>query len=141
AMMDSLPLVIFTGQVASKVIGTDAFQEADDLGVTTPITKYNYQVDNIADFPRVVSEAFYIAATGRRGPVVVYMRKIMSEKIKEKIFERDLYVLLYQPAIKPNAFQVIRLSVAIVAAKPPVIVAGAAVLEAEAVDDLLYFID
>src|SRR5699024_6844382 len=60
AMMDSLPLVIFTGQVANQVIGTDAFQEADVLGVTTPITKYNYQVDDISDFPRVVSEAFHI---------------------------------------------------------------------------------
>src|SRR5690625_5195451 len=64
AMMDSLPLVIFTGQVANKVIGTDAFQEADVLGITTPITKYNYQVKNIMDLPRVVKDTFHIATIG-----------------------------------------------------------------------------
>src|SRR5699024_1243110 len=75
AMMDSLPLVIFTGQVADQVIGTDAFQEADVLGITTPITKYNYQVDNILDLPRIVKEAFHIATTGRPGPVVIDIPK------------------------------------------------------------------
>ncbi|HSI67371.1 MAG TPA: thiamine pyrophosphate-binding protein, partial [Planococcus sp. (in: firmicutes)] len=61
AMLDSLPLVIFTGQVASSVIGTDAFQEADIIGITTPITKHNYQVKNVEDLPRIIKEAFYIA--------------------------------------------------------------------------------
>ena len=65
AMMDSLPLVIFTGQVGQNVIGTDAFQEADIVGITTPITKHNYQVQAIADLPRIVKEAFHIASTGR----------------------------------------------------------------------------
>lgn len=139
AMMDSLPLVIFTGQVASKVIGTDAFQEADVLGVTTPITKYNYQVDNIADFPRVVSEAFYIAATGRPGPVVVDIPKSISEEITEKTFEKDFYLPGYQPTIKPNPLQIIKLSEAIGSAKQPVILAGAGVLVAEAQDDLREF--
>lgn len=63
--MDSIPLVVFTGQVAEQVIGTDAFQEADMIGITTPVTKYNYQVNNIADLPRIVNEAFHIATTGR----------------------------------------------------------------------------
>src|SRR5699024_7978516 len=102
AMMDSLPLVIFTGQVASKVIGTDAFQEADVLGLSTPITQYNFQVDTIADVPTVVSVAFYIAATGRPRPVVVDIPKSISEEITAKTFEQDFYLPGYQPTIKPN---------------------------------------
>src|SRR5699024_3580838 len=110
AMMDSLPLVIFTGQVASKVIGTDAFQEAYVLGVTTPITKYNYQFDNSADSTSVVSEVFYIASTGRPGPVVVDIPKSISEEITEKTIEIDFYLPGYQPTIKPNPLQIIKLS-------------------------------
>ena len=75
AMMDSLPLVIFTGQVANTVIGTDAFQEADIIGITQPITKHNYQVNDVADFPRIIKEAFHIASTGRPGPVLVDIPK------------------------------------------------------------------
>ena len=78
AMMDSLPLVIFTGQVARSVIGTDAFQEADVMAITTPITKHNYQVQSIADLPRIVKEAFHIASTGRPGPVLVDIPKDIS---------------------------------------------------------------
>ena len=75
AMMDSIPLVVFTGQVATTVIGTDAFQEADIIGITQPITKHNYQVKDVADFPRIINEAFHIASTGRPGPVVVDIPK------------------------------------------------------------------
>ncbi|GAA3327826.1 hypothetical protein GCM10020331_069330 [Ectobacillus funiculus] len=76
AMMDSLPLVVFfTGQVASTVIGTDAFQEADIIGLTTPITKHNYQVRKVSDLPRIIKEAFHIASTGRPGPVVIDLPK------------------------------------------------------------------
>src|SRR5690625_7576982 len=75
AMMDSLPLVIFTGQVAQGVIGTDAFQEADVMGITTPITKHNYQVRNVEDLPRIIKEAFHIATTGRPGPVLIDIPK------------------------------------------------------------------
>src|SRR6476659_8563134 len=71
AMMDSLPLVVFTGQVATSVIGTDAFQKEDILGITTPITKHNYQIRNVEDIPRIIKEAFYIATTGRPGPVLI----------------------------------------------------------------------
>src|SRR5699024_4734432 len=71
AMMDSLLLVIFTGQVAQSVIGTDAFQESDVVGITIPVTKYNYQLNHVSDLPRIVKEAFHIATTGRPGPVVI----------------------------------------------------------------------
>ena len=80
AMMDSLPLVVFTGQVATSVIGTDAFQEADILGITTPITKHNYQIRNIEDIPRIIKEAFYIATTGRPGPVLIDFPKDIATR-------------------------------------------------------------
>ena len=75
AMMDSFPLVVFTGQVATAVIGTDAFQEADIIGITHPITKHNYQVSDVKDLPRIIKEAFHIASTGRPGPVLVDIPK------------------------------------------------------------------
>ena len=117
AMMDSLPLVIFTGQVANQVIGTDAFQESDVLGITTPITKYNYQVKNITDLPRVVNEAFHIATTGRPGPVVVDIPKNISEALPSDKFETDFYLPGYQPTTKPNPLQIIKLSEALSKAK------------------------
>src|SRR5699024_11522951 len=83
AMMDSLPLVIFTGQVAKQVIGTDAFQEADLLGITTPITKYNYQVEDVKELPRVIKEDFHISTTGRTGQVVVDYAKNKAESNTE----------------------------------------------------------
>ena len=141
AMMDSLPLVIFTGQVGDRVIGTDAFQEADVLGITTPITKYNYQVDKISDLPRVMHEAFHIATTGRPGPVVVDIPKNISEEITEEVFEKEFYLPGYQPTTKPNPLQIIKLAEAIGAAKKPVILAGAGVLVAHAHEELQTFVE
>ena len=69
-MSDSVPLLVFTGQVATPGIGKDAFQEADIVGITMPITKYNYQIRDTADIPRIIREAVHIATTGRPGPVV-----------------------------------------------------------------------
>lgn len=78
AMIDSLPLVVITGQVATNVIGTDAFQEADMIGITMPITKHNFQIRNVADIPTVMKEAFHIATTGRPGPVLIDLPKDVS---------------------------------------------------------------
>ncbi|HLR64298.1 MAG TPA: acetolactate synthase large subunit [Pseudogracilibacillus sp.] len=139
AMMDSLPLVIFTGQVADQVIGTDAFQEADVLGITTPITKYNYQVDNILDLPRIVKEAFHIATTGRPGPVVIDIPKNISENVTETNFDTTFNLPGYQPTTKPNPMQIKKLANALEQAKQPVILAGAGVLFAKANDELKEF--
>lgn len=141
AMMDSLPLVIFTGQVGSHVIGTDAFQESDVLGITTPITKYNYQVENIADLPRIVHEAFHIATTGRPGPVVVDVPKDIAEAIPD--VNRDINFELpgYQPTTKPNPLQIIRLAEALGKAKRPVVLAGAGVLFSDATAELKQFVE
>ena len=75
ALMDSIPMVVFTGQVATHLIGTDAFQECDTIGITRPITKHNYLVKDVADLPRIIHEAFHIATSGRPGPVVIDIPK------------------------------------------------------------------
>lgn len=141
AMMDSLPLVIFTGQVASGVIGTDAFQESDVLGITTPITKYNYQVKDVADFPRIVNEAFHIATTGRPGPVVIDIPKNIAETLSEEMYSKDFYLPGYQPTTKPNPLQIKKLTTALSKAKKPLVLAGAGVQFANATDELKQFVE
>ena len=132
AMMDSLPLVVFTGQVATGVIGSDAFQEADILGITTPITKYNYQIRDTKDIPRIIKEAFYIATSGRPGPVVIDFPKDLAAAVTEEPEEQEISLPGYQPTIEPNLLQVRKLAEAVSKAKRPVILAGAGVLHAKA---------
>lgn len=141
AMMDSIPLVIFTGQVAKPVIGTDAFQESDVLGITTPITKYNYQVDDIADLPRIVNEAFHIASTGRPGPVVIDFPKNIAEGLPDAKFKYDFDLPGYQPTTKPNPLQIIKLADALSKAKKPLVLAGAGILFAKATNELKQFVE
>ncbi|MBM7552951.1 acetolactate synthase large subunit [Thalassobacillus pellis] len=139
AMMDSLPIVVFTGQVARGVIGTDAFQEADVMGITTPITKHNYQVQSLADLPRTVKEAFHIASTGRPGPVVVDIPKDISSEVEENPPSVDFSLPGYQPNLKPNPLQVKKLTDALAHAKRPVILAGAGVIHGKAAEELKTF--
>jgi len=144
AMIDSIPLVIFTGQVATDVIGSDAFQEADIMGITTPITKHNYQVQNVNDIPRIVKEAFHIANSGRKGPVLVDFPKNISaslfdEALAEASREEELYLPGYQPNTKPNYLQIQKAIQAIGESKKPLILAGAGVLFADARQELTEF--
>lgn len=136
AMMDSLPLVIFTGQVASGVIGTDAFQEADVTGITMPITKHNYQVRDLKDLPRIVKEAFHIATHGRPGPVLVDIPKDVSATATDVNFDGSVHLPGFQPTTNPNVLQIKKLNEAIETAKKPVILAGAGVLHAKASEQL-----
>ncbi|MBO1911618.1 acetolactate synthase large subunit, partial [Microvirga sp. 3-52] len=108
AYLDSLPLVVFTGQVGQEVIGTDAFQEADIIGITQPITKHNYQVNDIKDFPRIIKEAFHIASTGRKGPVVVDIPKNIAAGLfdEEKHVDEEVNLPGYQPTTRPNFLQI-----------------------------------
>ena len=143
AMIDSIPLVIFTGQVATSVIGTDAFQEADIMGITTPITKHNYQVQDVRDIPRIIKEAFHIANTGRKGPVLIDFPKNVSQtlfldEIKEP---EDIYLPGYQPTTKPNYLQIQKAIQALSLAKRPLVLAGAGVLFADAREQLTEFIE
>ncbi|MER2060430.1 MAG: acetolactate synthase large subunit [Niallia sp.] len=139
AMMDSLPLVVFTGQVATSVIGTDAFQEADILGITTPITKYNCQVRNLEDIPRIIKEAFYIATSGRPGPVLIDFPKDIAATISSVPDEKEVDLPGYQPTTQPNYLQIRKLTEAVSAAKKPVILAGAGVNFAKASAELLEY--
>ncbi|MBA4537479.1 acetolactate synthase large subunit [Bacillus aquiflavi] len=136
ALMDSLPLVVFTGQVSTEVIGTDAFQEADILGITTPITKYNYQVRNIEDIPYIVKEAFYIASSGRPGPVLIDIPKDISASLGFIPEEKEINLPGYQPTLQPNYLQICKLTEAVSKAKRPVILAGAGVLHSNAAQEL-----
>jgi len=139
AMMDSLPLVVFTGQVATGVIGTDAFQEADILGITTPITKYNCQVRNIEDIPRIIKEAFHIATTGRPGPVLIDFPKDIAAGLVEQPTEAEIDLPGYQPTIEPNYLQIRKLTEAVSGAKKPVILAGAGILFSKGSELLLEY--
>ncbi|MFC0270211.1 acetolactate synthase large subunit [Metabacillus herbersteinensis] len=141
AMIDSLPLVVFTGQVATSVIGSDAFQEADVLGITMPITKHSFQVRDVTDLPRIIKEAFHIATTGRPGPVLIDVPKDVA--IAEGIFTYDVPINLpgYQPKTEPNYLQIRKLVEAVSNAKKLVILAGAGVLHAKASEELRIFVD
>lgn len=141
AMIDSLPLVVFTGQVATSVIGSDAFQEADVLGITMPITKHSYQVRRPEDLPGVIKEAFHIATTGRPGPVLIDIPKDVAGI--EGTFEYDQPIDLpgYQPNIEPNYLQIRKLVEAVSRAKKPVILAGAGVLHGKASEELRQYVE
>lgn len=139
AMMDSLPLVVFTGQVATGVIGTDAFQEADVIGITMPITKHNYQVRDLNELPRIIREAFHIATTGRPGPVLIDIPKDIATTVTRPKFVSKVHLPGYQPNTAPNVLQIKKLADAITQAKKPVILAGAGVLHGKASEQLLSF--
>ena len=140
AMMDSLPIVAFTGQVSSKVIGTDAFQEADVIGLTTPVTKHNYQVTDVKDLKRIVKEAFHIASTGRPGPVVVDIPKNISEAAAETAENDEIRLPGYQPTTKPNPLQINRLLEALEKSERPVVLTGAGIQFANASEELRTFV-
>lgn len=141
AMMDSLPLVIITGQVAQGVIGTDAFQEADVLGLTTPITKYNYQIQDAKELPRVINEAFYIATTGRPGPVLIDIPKNISAELTVRNESNAIELPGYQPNVKPNALQLQKLASLLEKAERPVLLAGAGVLLSDGATYLQEFVE
>jgi acetolactate synthase I/II/III large subunit len=119
AHMDSVPLVAITGQVASKAIGTDAFQEADICGITLPITKHNFLVTDAADIPRTIAEAFHIAATGRPGPVLVDIAKDALQAQTTFSWPPTADLPGYRPVSRPHAKQIREAARLITAARPP----------------------
>jgi len=137
AYMDSSPMVCITGQVASKLIGYDAFQETDVTGITLPITKHNYLVTNVHDIHRTIREAFYIARTGRPGPVLVDIAKDAQQAAIEWDASRDdapIKLPGYRPDLRPLSKDMQRAVEMINAAKRPVILAGQGVLLSGAMD-------
>ena len=139
AMSDSVPLLVFTGQVARAGIGKDAFQEADIVGITMPITKYNYQVRETADIPRVITEAVHIATTGRPGPVVIDLPKDVSALETDFIYSPEVILPSYQPTVEPNEMQIKKILKQLSKAKKPVLLAGGGISYAEAAAELIEF--
>ena len=139
AMSDSVPLLVFTGQVARAGIGKDAFQEADIVGITMPITKYNYQVRETADIPRIITEAVHIATTGRPGPVVIDLPKDVSALETDFIYSPEVNLPSYQPTIEPNDMQIKKILKQLSKAKKPVLLAGGGISYSEASKELNEF--
>lgn len=139
AMSDSVPLLVFTGQVARAGIGKDAFQEADIVGITMPITKYNYQVRETADIPRIITEAVHIATTGRPGPVVIDLPKDISALETDFIYSLEVNLPSYQPTLEPNDMQIKKILKQLSKAKKPVLLAGGGISYAEAATELNEF--
>nr|WP_302053546.1 acetolactate synthase large subunit [Nocardioides panacis] len=136
AYMDSVPMVAITGQVASSSIGTDAFQEADIRGITMPITKHNFLVTDPAEIPRTVAEAFYIASTGRPGPVLVDVAKDAMQAMTTFRWPTDLNLPGYRPVTRPHAKQIREAARLILEARRPVLYVGGGVIRARASQEL-----
>src|SRR5436309_4575252 len=132
AYMDSIPMVVITGQVAYRVIGTDAFQEADTVGITMPITKHNWLISDPADIPRVVREAFHVATTGRPGPVLVDLPKDIANATMEWYWPEKVDLPGYKPNIKGHPKQINDAARLIQQSQRPVIYAGGGILKAHA---------
>ncbi|WP_211326552.1 biosynthetic-type acetolactate synthase large subunit [Paenibacillus flagellatus] len=141
AYMDSVPLVVITGNVATQFIGTDAFQEADITGITMPITKHSYLVRKVEDLPRIIHEAFHIANTGRKGPVLIDIPKDVSALKTKFVYPETIDIRGYNPTVQPNKLQVDKLLQAIQEAERPVIIAGGGVVYANAAPELIEFVD
>ena len=119
AYMDSTPLVVISGQVPMALIGTDGFQEIDAVGISRPCTKHNYLVTDAKDLPRVLKEAFYIASSGRPGPVHIDIPKDVTAQIEEFIYPDSVNIPTYKPSTKGNNRQIQKAIDAIASAKQP----------------------
>ena len=139
AYMDSIPIVIFTGQVPTQLIGNDAFQEVDIVGITRPCTKHNYLVKDTKDLARVVKEAFYIAQSGRPGPVLIDIPKNVSATKVDYTPIKKIELKSYNPTYKPNRRQLSKAVSLIKNAKKPVIFAGGGVVLSKASKELTEF--
>lgn len=141
AYMDSIPMIVITGQVRSDLIGKDVFQEADVVGATESFTKHNYLVKNPNDIPRVLAEAFYIATTGRPGPVLIDIpRDVLESRVPFSTLP-PVSIPGYNPTTEGHAGQIKRALQKLNAAKRPVIFAGGGVIAAKATDELRAFAD
>src|SRR6188768_2500451 len=136
AYMDSIPIVVITGQVPYSVIGTDAFQECDTVGITMPVTKHNWLVTDAQDLPRIIREAFHVATTGRPGPVLVDVPKDISNQLMDWEWPESVDLPGYKPTTKGHAKQVKDAARLMAEAHRPVIYAGGGILKARAAEAL-----
>ncbi|MGV8974203.1 acetolactate synthase large subunit [Lactococcus lactis] len=141
AYLDSVPLLVFTGQVGRQSIGKDAFQEADTVGITAPITKYNYQIRETADIPRIVTEAYYLARTGRPEPVEIDLPKDVSTLEVTEINDPSLNLPHYHESEKATDEQLQELLTELSVSKKPVIIAGGGINYSGSVDIFRAFVE
>ena len=140
AYADSIPLVCITGQVNSELLGRDVFQEADITGAVESFVKYSYLVKNVKDIPQIFKEAFYIANTGRKGPVLIDIPiDIQNAEIKDFQYPEEINMRTYKPTVKGNMLQIKRVAKALEEAKKPIICAGGGVLLSDAREELRAF--
>jgi len=139
AYMDSIPMVAITGQVKTFLIGNDAFQEADIIGITRPITKHSYLVKDVKDLARIVKEAFYIANTGRKGPVVIDLPVDVTMEKCEEVIPAEVDLPGYKPRYEGNIRQIMVAAEAINASKQPVIYTGGGIIASECSKGLFEF--
>jgi acetolactate synthase I/II/III large subunit len=139
AYMDSSPVVGIAGQVATALIGNDAFQEVDTIGITMPITKHNYQAMKAEEIPGMIKSAFYIASTGRTGPVVIDLPKNVQEEEFNYELAKDIDLPGYKPTTKGHPLQVKKAAKMILNSRKPVILAGGGIILAGASEELLNF--
>lgn len=137
AYMDSIPIVVFTGQVPTSLIGNDAFQEADIVGITRPCTKHNYLVKDVKDLARIIREAFYLARTGRPGPVLVDLPKDVLGSETEFEYPEKVEIRGYKPVLKGHPLQIKRAVEEIFASSRPVIYGGGGLIHSGASEELL----
>ncbi|EMG38861.1 acetolactate synthase, large subunit [Desulfocurvibacter africanus PCS] len=140
AYMDSIPVVIITGQVPTPLIGNDAFQEVDIVGITRPCTKHNYLVKSVDDLALTLRRAFYLAKTGRPGPVLVDIPKDVQQQITSFVFPKAEQIKMrsYQPNLKPNVKQLRKVLELLKSSKKPLIYAGGGVISSDASEDLTW---
>ncbi|HLE41556.1 MAG TPA: biosynthetic-type acetolactate synthase large subunit [Nitrospirota bacterium] len=139
AYMDSIPIVVFTGQVPTALIGNDAFQEADIVGITRPCTKYNYLVKDVKDIAKTIKEAFYLAASGRPGPVLVDLPRDVVTNKAEFHYPEKAEIRSYNPTLFGNKWQIKQAAEAIAKAKKPVAYIGGGVVSSNAAPEILEF--
>jgi acetolactate synthase-1/2/3 large subunit len=137
AYMDSVPLVAFTGQVSTNLIGNDAFQEADNVGISRPCTKHNVLVKDVNDLAQTIKEAFYIATTGRPGPVLVDIPKDVSTDKAEFKYPETVHLRGYNPTIAGNKNQIRQAAEEIIKAKKPIIYVGGGAIFSDAAEEVL----
>jgi len=136
AYMDSIPIVAITGQVHTHLIGNDAFQEADVVGITRPVSKHNYLVKNVDELPKILKSAFYVARTGRPGPVVIDVPKDIQQQKTSVPYPDKIEIRSYKPTIEGNVRQIKKAAKLMAEAERPVIYAGGGVLSADASKEL-----
>ncbi|MFG6376002.1 MAG: acetolactate synthase large subunit, partial [Desulfovibrio sp.] len=136
AYCDSIPLVVITGQVPTPLIGNDAFQEVDIVGITRPCTKHNFLVKNVEKLALTIRQAFFLARSGRPGPVLVDVPKDVIQAVTEFVWPEEISMRSYNPTYKPNIKQLLKAVDVLARSKKPVILCGGGVILSNASNDL-----